>query len=413
MQAGLAQRAEHSPRKREAGGSSPPASTRGTRGETVDAAASEAAAATAWRFKSFRVHHLQHVIILRFDRTRLRTGLQLRGSLCKTRSWSLCAVPLRSQSPPYSALGSFSRARRMPTSMATTRLLRPCSAQRTCLRLGTGSPRLGSLAPCDLSACQSLETPRRYAAGAEDGTRSAASSDARLKAAVLARDGYRCRYCGIPVIDASIRKIARELYPHAVPWKDNDEREQHAAFQCFWLQYDHVVPHSHGGSSSEDNIVVTCALCNYGKDGYTLRQLGISDPRLRPPEPVSWDGLERLRVCTPTRPAPRKAPYVALETAARAPTPTPNPARSSAFFLPEAWISSGYLNTPPIDGKQRWFKLGPEVIAEPAVRNGVGGCRLFCDPAQFQRRRLSPEAFLDPEDLSLKIAAAPRASSEP
>jgi hypothetical protein len=54
--AGLAHRAEHSPRKREAGGSSPPASTSGTRGETVDAAASEAAAETAWRFKSSRVH---------------------------------------------------------------------------------------------------------------------------------------------------------------------------------------------------------------------------------------------------------------------------------------------------------------------------------------------------------------------
>ena len=236
-----------------------------------------------------------------------------------------------------------------------------------------------------------------------------------VKAAVLARDGYRCRYCGIPVIDASIRDIARELYPDAVPWKDNSEPEQHAAFQCFWLQYDHVVPYSHGGSSSEDNIVVTCALCNYGKDGYTLRQLGISDPRQRAPEPVSWDGLERLRVCAPTRPAPRKAPYLkaALETAARAPAPTPNPARSSAFFLPEAWISSGYLNTPLIDGKQRWFKLGPEVIAEPAVRNGVGGCRLFCDPAQFRRRGLSPEAFLDPEDSSLKIFAAPGASSQP
>ena len=82
--AGLAHRAEHSPCKREAGGSSPPASTTVngrnrpveghrfgkaetgvrsavaapscTRGETVDAAASEAAAAKAWRFKSSRVH---------------------------------------------------------------------------------------------------------------------------------------------------------------------------------------------------------------------------------------------------------------------------------------------------------------------------------------------------------------------
>jgi hypothetical protein len=45
-EAGLAHRAEHSPRKREAGGSSPPASTICTRGETADAAASEAAAIT-------------------------------------------------------------------------------------------------------------------------------------------------------------------------------------------------------------------------------------------------------------------------------------------------------------------------------------------------------------------------------
>jgi 5-methylcytosine-specific restriction endonuclease McrA len=117
----------------------------------------------------------------------------------------------------------------------------------------------------------------------------------KVKAAVRARDGYRCRYCGIPVVDADIRKTAALLYPDAVPWKDGDARGQHAAFQCFWLQYDHVVPHSHGGASSEDNLVVTCALCNYGKDEYTLAQLGISDPRLRPPEPVSWDGLERLR----------------------------------------------------------------------------------------------------------------------
>ena len=76
FQAGLAHRAEHSPCKREAGGSSPPASTTRTKGrnrpvaghrfgkavtggETADAAASEAAALAAWRFKSSRVY--QHI----------------------------------------------------------------------------------------------------------------------------------------------------------------------------------------------------------------------------------------------------------------------------------------------------------------------------------------------------------------
>jgi hypothetical protein len=61
---------------------------------------------------------------------------------------------------------------------------------------------------------------------------------------VLARDGCRCRYCGIPVVDAGIRKLLHSLYPAAVPWVSSVPEKQHAAFSCFWLQYDHVVPHS-------------------------------------------------------------------------------------------------------------------------------------------------------------------------
>lgn len=123
-----------------------------------------------------------------------------------------------------------------------------------------------------------------------------------IKATVLARDGHKCRYCGIPVVDADIRKLAQKLYPRAVRWDWQDPSRQHAGFQCFWLQYDHVVPHSHGGESTEDNLVICCALCNYGKDKYTLRQLGLSDPRLRPPAPDGWDGLERLRRCGSRKP---------------------------------------------------------------------------------------------------------------
>jgi 5-methylcytosine-specific restriction endonuclease McrA len=112
---------------------------------------------------------------------------------------------------------------------------------------------------------------------------------------VLRRDGYRCRYCGIPVVDADIRKIAHRLYPDAIPWINQDAANEHAAFQCLWLQYDHVIPHSHGGQSNAENIVICCALCNFGKDRFTLRQLGLVDPRLTPPVPSTYDGLERLR----------------------------------------------------------------------------------------------------------------------
>ena len=116
-----------------------------------------------------------------------------------------------------------------------------------------------------------------------------------MKQQVLARDGYCCRYCGIPVIDADIRKLVRQHYPDAVPWVSSAPEQQHSAFSCMWLQYDHVVPHSHGGRSDEENIVVSCALCNFGKQEYTIRQLEVADPRTRPPAIAPWDGLERLR----------------------------------------------------------------------------------------------------------------------
>jgi 5-methylcytosine-specific restriction endonuclease McrA len=125
------------------------------------------------------------------------------------------------------------------------------------------------------------------------------------RAAVLQRDGYRCRYCGIPVVHADIRKLAHHLYPDAVPWDQFDPAKQHSAFACLWLQFDHVVPHSHGGRSSVDNVVVSCALCNYGKDKYTLRQLDLTDPRLTPPVACGWDGLERFRAGEPLRVARR------------------------------------------------------------------------------------------------------------
>src|SRR5512135_1512324 len=100
-----------------------------------------------------------------------------------------------------------------------------------------------------------------------------------IRSAVLQRDGYRCRYCGIPVVHADIRKLAHRIYPDAVPWEPHDVTKHHAACACLWLQCDHVVPHRHGGRACPNNVVISCALCNYGKDKYTLRQLDVADPR--------------------------------------------------------------------------------------------------------------------------------------
>jgi len=68
----------------------------------------------------------------------------------------------------------------------------------------------------------------------------------------------------------------------------------HAALQAMWAQYDHVLPHAYGGGNDLDNLVVTCAPCNFGRMEYTLEDAGLIDPRTRPPVRSSWDGLEQL-----------------------------------------------------------------------------------------------------------------------
>ena len=119
------------------------------------------------------------------------------------------------------------------------------------------------------------------------------------KKAVVERDGYHCRFCGIPVVDPAIRTLLNREYPDTVTWT-NRNAGQHAAFQCMWLQYDHVLPNSRGGESSLENVVVTCAPCNFGRMETTLAEAYLLNPLSLPLEPrwdgfAAWDGLERLR----------------------------------------------------------------------------------------------------------------------
>jgi 5-methylcytosine-specific restriction endonuclease McrA len=110
---------------------------------------------------------------------------------------------------------------------------------------------------------------------------------------LLRRDGFHCRFCGIPVLRKEVRKSLISLYPGAIPW-GLPNSENHAALYAMDAQYDHLLPHSRGGSSDLDNLVITCNPCNYGRGEHTLEEMGLADPRTREPIHTAWDGLERL-----------------------------------------------------------------------------------------------------------------------
>jgi hypothetical protein len=107
------------------------------------------------------------------------------------------------------------------------------------------------------------------------------------------RDGYTCRFCGMQVVRPEIRDRIRKEYPNALRW-GRKESEQHAAFQAMWAQYDHVVPHAHGGTNDLANVILACAACNFARGGYLLEDVGVQDPRRRAITHSTWDGLERF-----------------------------------------------------------------------------------------------------------------------
>jgi hypothetical protein len=117
--------------------------------------------------------------------------------------------------------------------------------------------------------------------------------DSRCQAELHRRDGYFCRFCGIPVIRVQVRNFLRESCPTVQIWGRKNS-EQHAALQCMWAQYDHLLPHSRGGTNELSNLVVTCAPCNYGRMQYTLSEARLSNPLDRPPRIGPWRGLEHL-----------------------------------------------------------------------------------------------------------------------
>jgi len=111
---------------------------------------------------------------------------------------------------------------------------------------------------------------------------------------LLQRDGFHCRFCGIPVIRTEVRQKFVRAYPELEIWGRTNDK-QHAAFQTLWVQYDHILPHARGGSNDLSNMLITCAPCNFGRMNYTLEEVNLADPRTRNPIISTWDGLERFK----------------------------------------------------------------------------------------------------------------------
>jgi 5-methylcytosine-specific restriction endonuclease McrA len=116
-----------------------------------------------------------------------------------------------------------------------------------------------------------------------------------LANSVYARDSYKCRYCDLPVVPVAVlRAFSAVVGTRHFSFGSNDH-ERTGIGLLMWAQLDHVLPYSAGGRTSPANVVTCCWGCNFAKGNYTLRELGLEDPRKRPPSRSRWSGLTSLR----------------------------------------------------------------------------------------------------------------------
>ena len=103
------------------------------------------------------------------------------------------------------------------------------------------------------------------------------------KKMIYERDGWHCRFCASRVIVPEALEILRKSLA-SVRWGSRDI-DKNSAFLALKAVVDHVLPHSRGGDNSLSNLVTTCRPCNYARSYWTLDEVGLSDPRGRPPLP--------------------------------------------------------------------------------------------------------------------------------
>ncbi|WP_205745490.1 HNH endonuclease [Egicoccus halophilus] len=116
-------------------------------------------------------------------------------------------------------------------------------------------------------------------------------------AAMFARDGYRCRYCGtrtvareaLEAMAAAAMRFGPDVFPRAPGWRMDGT---HPAFYWQYATDDHLLAASVGGPADDlDNLVSACWPCNVRKGNATLEQLGWGPPLPPRHDLDGWDGL--------------------------------------------------------------------------------------------------------------------------
>jgi len=119
--------------------------------------------------------------------------------------------------------------------------------------------------------------------------------DARMRR-LAERDGYRCGYCDIRVVEPAVLKkvqsvLGRDVFPSKTGRKGSSNLDYHGIWLTIALTLDHIKPFAIDADDSDRNLVTCCWGCNFGKYDYTLKELDLARPVQSRGVFDGWHGL--------------------------------------------------------------------------------------------------------------------------
>jgi hypothetical protein len=113
---------------------------------------------------------------------------------------------------------------------------------------------------------------------------------------VLRRDNFCCRYCAIRLVHSKqFEKFTNLVGMSAFP-NGKGNSDKHGIRLIMTATFDHVSPMSEITDLDRnvlENVVASCWSCNFGKNYFTLDELGLDFPKARK-HSKEWDGLTGL-----------------------------------------------------------------------------------------------------------------------
>ena len=99
----------------------------------------------------------------------------------------------------------------------------------------------------------------------------------KLRATLYQRDGWRCRFCSVRVVDPRALKELTQAFPAEARWGTGNAN-CHTGLLVLRASPDHVVPHCHGGDNSMENMVTACFVCQFARGELLLAEARVKDP---------------------------------------------------------------------------------------------------------------------------------------